>query len=342
MPAFYKYNFAILGTQSTDGSGTPIDYDSVPTGSWSYGGTTTMFVVEERNQSNDEFEGDKNDEVIAQNNRLGKGQAQSVEINGSDQQLIWDYTFTVSDGTNTWRIGVIDVDLNNDNDLEDAGEDGYFLVFPDGMPPANTTLSVGGVVEDDVSTPHLDLGATLVCFAAGTLVDTASGPRPVESLAAGDLVMTRDAGLQPLVWTGATTVPALADAAPVVISAGVLDNETDLVVSPQHALLVEDWRAELLYGETGVLVRAVDLLGHDGVYRRPGGIVTYCHILFDAHHLVRTAGQWSESLYPGDMTRQMVNPVARAEIETLFPDLKGYGPKAARCLRRFEAGCLPL
>ena len=96
----------------------------------------------------------------------------------------------------------------------------------------------------------------------------------------------------------------------------------------------------MFYGEANVLVRAVDLLGHDGIYRRTGGIVTYCHLLFDAHHLVKASGIWSESLYPGDMTLQTVNPAARRDIETLVPDLKEYGPKAAPCLRHFEAVCL--
>ena len=78
-------------------------------------------------------------------------------------------------------------------------------------------------------------------------------------------------------------------------------NTEDLIVSPQHSILITGWRAELFYGEDEVLVRAVDLLGHDGVYRRPGGVVNYWHILFDAHHVVKTAGIWSESLYPGEM-----------------------------------------
>jgi hypothetical protein len=93
-------------------------------------------------------------------------------------------------------------------------------------------------------------------------------------------------------------------------------------------------------GAPEVLVRAVDLLHHDDVYRKPGGMVTYCHILFDTHQLVRASGMWSESLYPGDMTLQTVHPAARAEIKSLFPDPSLYGPKAARCLRSFEAACL--
>lgn len=41
---------------------------------------------------------------------------------------------------------------------------------------------------------------TVICFAAGTMIRTARGERPVEKLRVGDLVVTRDNGLQPLAW----------------------------------------------------------------------------------------------------------------------------------------------
>lgn len=339
MAVFYGYTSAILGSQSSTSGGAAIDYRFAPSGTWRYTGPDTYFVVEE-NDGATQFNGDPTNETVSAQEQIGGVWQQTTNIGGTQTQLIWDYTFEVTDGTTTWRVAVIDVDLNNNDTIEAGAENGYYLVFPDGMPPADTDLTVGAIVENDNSTPHLGLGATVVCFAADTLIETAEGPRPVQALRVGDRVLTRDAGLQPLRWAGTTTVPAMGDLAPIVVSAGVFGNEADLIVSPQHALLVEDWRAELLYGAPDVLVRAVDLLAHDGVYRRPAGTITYCHILFDAHQLVRASGLWSESLYPGDMTLQTVNPAARAEIERLFPDLAAYGPKAARCLRHFEAACL--
>ena len=230
--------------------------------------------------------------------------------------------------------------IRDSNNVNDTTEAGYYLIFIGNVPPPNTVLTIDGVTADQTQIGHADLGGVVVCFAAGTLIDTETGPRPVETLEVGDMVITRDAGQQPLRWIGQTCVPALGKSAPIVISKGTFGNDHDLIVSPQHAILLQDWRAELLYGSADVLVRAVDLLGVDGVYEQPGGMVTYCHILFDRHQLVRASGVWSESLYPGDMTLQTVNPAARREIEELFPNLKGYGPKAARCLRHFEAVCL--
>lgn len=340
MPVFYGYTNAIFGTQSTV-DGAAFDYNFAPgTGStWRYTGPDTYFVVQE-NDGATNFNGDPTNETVSAQEQIGGTWEQTTDVGGTAQQVVYDYTFTVTDGTDTWRVSVIDVDLNNDNDLSDAGEDGYYLIFPDGMPPADTDLTAGGISDNSTSFLHADAGGTVVCFAAGTLIETADGPRAVETLHPGDLVLTRDAGLQPLSWLGQTQVAAQGDLAPIVISKDVLDNTRDLVVSPQHGILMQDWRAEMLFGQSEVLVRACDLLTHDGVYRKPGGTVRYVHLLFEAHHLIRSEGAWTESLYPGDMTLQAVNPAARDEIARLFPDLAAYGPKAVPCLRSFEARCL--
>lgn len=252
MAVFYAYTFAILGTQSSTSGGAAIDYRFAPSGVWRYSGSNSVFVVEE-NDGATQFNGDPTNEQISAQEQIGGIWEQTTDIGGTQTQLIWDYTFEVTDGTDTWRVAVIDVDLNNDDAIQAGAENGYFLIFPDGMPPAETDLTVLGIVENDNSTPHLDLGANVVCFVAGTLIETPTGPRAVETLRTDDLVLTRDAGAQPLRWSGATTVPAFGDLAPIVISAGVLGNDRDLVVSPQHALLLEDWRAELLYGTPEVL-----------------------------------------------------------------------------------------
>lgn len=340
MPVFYRYDFAILGSDSSQGvGGGAFNYRFAPSGTWSYSGTATPFIVEE-NDGATQFNGDSTNETISEQERFDGTFPQLIDIDGTLRQSIWDYTFEVSLGGQTWRIGVIDVDLNDNNTIQAGAENGYFLVFPDGLPPADTDLSVGSIVENDATTSHAGLGAQVVCFVNGTLIETSQGPQPVEALKPGDLILTRDGGLQPLRWLGRTFASARGGLAPIVIGRGVLGNSRDLIVSPQHAVLLEDWRAELLYGQPDVLVSAQDLLGQAGVSRREGGVVTYCHLLFDAHHLVKAAGIWSESLYPGDVTRETVGARARREIETLVPDLNAYGPKRARCLRRFEAECL--
>lgn len=340
MPVHYGYTNTIFGTQSTvNGSAHDYNFSPASGSTWRYSGPDTYFVVDE-NTGATNFNGDSTNEQVSAQEQIGGAWPQTVTIGGIDRQIIYDYTFTVTDGITTWRVGVIDVDLNNDNDLNDAGEDGYYLIFPDGMPPANVDLTAGGISDNSNAVLHSTLGGSVVCFAQGTMIETKGLSCTVDTLNVGDMVMTRDAGLCPIAWIGKTTVAATGDLAPIVITKGTLGNDRDLIVSPQHAILLDDWRAELLFGQDEVLVRAVDLLNHDGVYRKTGGVVTYYHILFDAHQLVRSEGLWSESLYPGDMTLQTVNEAAREEIITLFPDLETYGPKAAPCIRAFEATLL--
>jgi hypothetical protein len=223
MAIFYAYSDVIFGTQSTI-DGNPVNYNFAPSGSnWRYTGTDTYFVVQEEDGATN-FNGDPTNEQVSAQEQFGGVGEQTVDIGGTDRQLIWDYTFTVSQTvagvTTTWQVAVIDVDLNNDNDLNDAGEDGYFLVFPDGLPPADTNLIIGGISANSDFTPHTALGGYVVCFEAGTLIETIDGPRAIETLEDGDMIETRDGGMQPLRWSGCTTVVATGDLAPIVITAG--------------------------------------------------------------------------------------------------------------------------
>lgn len=190
--------------------------------------------------------------------------------------------------------------------------------------PDPTTLTHGSVAPGDTG---------LACFAAGTPIDTARGPRPVECLAPGDLVRTLDRGLQPLRWTGRRTVHARGRFAPVRIAAGTLGARTDIMVSPQHRLLIAGWQAELLFGEAEVLVPAKALLNGTTVRLAPLDILSYVHLLFDRHEIVFSAGLASESFYPGDQALGGLDGDTAAELYALFPGLR-HGPAAFGGLAR--------
>jgi hypothetical protein len=350
MAIFYGYTNAIFGTQATV-NGSAFDFAFAPTtgGDFQWTGTTTNFAVQE-NDGATTFNGDSivNEEVDP-DERFGGTWQQTVNIDGTDQQVIWDYTFEItgSDGT-VLRVAVIDVDLNNDNDLNDTisgdDEDGYYLIFPDGMPTAGVDYTIGGIVENDAGTGHIGLGGQVVCFVAGTMIETPTGLRDVGSLKAGDLVMTQDNGAQPLVWVGARTVAAQGHLAPIVIGKGALENKRELAVSPQHRMVITDWRAEMLFGEPEVFISAQNLIDGDRVYRRTGGMVTYHHIMFAGHEIVFAEGAASESFQPGVRAVQALDDAPRAELLELFPELcDGSAPRmrgARRTLKWFEAACL--
>lgn len=184
----------------------------------------------------------------------------------------------------------------------------------------------------------------VICFTEGTLIDTPDGPRAVETLKPGDLVLTLDHGPRPLRWTGSRSVPAQGTLAPVVITAGTFGATRDTAVSPQHRILLRGWQAEMLFGEPEVLAPAIALVNGDTVYQRRGGEVRYVHILFDTHQIVRADGTWSESFHPGPVGMSTLERAARDELLTLFPELRrdpdAYGPSARPGIRRSEAAVL--
>lgn len=170
------------------------------------------------------------------------------------------------------------------------------------------------------------------CFASGTRILTTHGALRVEDLRVGDMVMTMDNGYRPLVWitsrrVGADELHLRPELRPVRIAAGSLGPglpETDLVVSPQHRVLIRSRLAERMFADREVLVAAKHLAGLPGIavdLDMPE--VTYWHFLFDGHQIVFSNGAPTESLFTGPEALRGLTPGQRQEIETLFPDSIG-------------------
>ncbi|NUB42810.1 Hint domain-containing protein [Fertoebacter nigrum] len=186
------------------------------------------------------------------------------------------------------------------------------------------------------------------CFAAGTLVATPTGPRPVERILVGDLVMTLDHGARPVRWIGkrrlsGNELAAMPALRPIRIARGALGAGrplADLLLSPQHRVLVRSRIARRMFDADEVLVAAKQLLGMPGVTQDSGAqSVTYVHLLFDRHELVLSNGAATESLFTGAEAVKTIEPAALAEIFAIFPALRAPQPvrpfvqgKAARQL----------
>ncbi len=179
---------------------------------------------------------------------------------------------------------------------------------------------------------------SIICFTEGTGVETPYGARPVETLAPGDIVLTRDHGPQPLRWVGSRTVAGAGRFAPIEFAPGSIGNKQRLRVSPQHRMLIEDYRASMYFGEEEVLTAADFLVNGDTIVQREVASVTYFHLLFDRHELVLSGGTWSESYQPGSYSLPGLDDCARDELFRLFPKLRsnpnGYGPAARLSLKR--------
>ncbi|WP_245155571.1 Hint domain-containing protein [Paracoccus ravus] len=181
------------------------------------------------------------------------------------------------------------------------------------------------------------------CFARGVMIATPRGEVAIENLRAGDLVLTQDHGLQAIRWIGsvqigAADLRAMPNMQPIRIAAGALGLNSparDLVVSPQHRILLRSRLAQKLFGACEVLVAAKQLLALGGVTIATDiPEVEYFHLLFDRHEIVTSNGAATESLYPGGAALRAVGPAALAEIHALFPALRepGFLPQAARMI----------
>lgn len=185
------------------------------------------------------------------------------------------------------------------------------------------------------------------CFTPGTLIATPKGERKVEELRAGDRVVTRDNGIRKLSWTGRRRVSArqMARAGhlqPILIRAGALDfelPERDMLVSPNHRVLVASDQTALYFEEREALAAAKHLTGLVGILRAELPEISYIHIAFDTHEVVLSDGAWSECFQPADPSRTGVGGgnAQRNELYELFPALKTrQSPMPARMPRARE------
>jgi hypothetical protein len=231
-------------------------------------------------------------------------------------------------------LGLLRADQDDDGNLGQVG--GLRILGTDDQPVSSSAL-----VPENTG---------VVCFTKGTRIATERGEVPVEDLEPGDLVQTMDHGLQPVRWVGArhlsnTELAERPKLRPIRISPAVMglpEGEPDLVVSPQHRILVRDPVADLVFGTSEVLVAAKHLVDGQNVQMVEGGAVTYVHLLFAEHQIVLSNGLASESFLPGPQKISVFEDQVMEEIALLFPELdlqtgEGYGDPARQILKRHEA-----
>ncbi|MFK7751216.1 MAG: Hint domain-containing protein, partial [Sedimentitalea sp.] len=241
------------------------------------------------------------------------------------------------------------LDLTGSAEAENPG--GSLQVDLDAGNPENGVVSyfdADGVLTG--TTEFFNIETIIPCFTPGTLIATPKGERAVEDLRTGDRVITRDNGIQEIRWVGHKAMrPAdLARAThlrPIMIRQGALGNglpERDMMVSPNHRVLVANDKTALYFEDREVLVAAKHLTGLEGVDVVEVAQVTYIHFMFDQHEVVLSDGAWTESFQPGDQSLDGIGNAQRNEIYELFPELKTRQGRAAyqsarRALKKHEA-----
>ncbi len=255
-----------------------------------------------------------------------------------------DNGFTVTDGRRTFAVTMIDV----------AESNRPLLMFLNELPPANTDLWIVHRVYSDESRQRVtDLPGGVICFTAGTQIRTEQGLKLVQDLGPGDKVLTKDNGAQEIQWVGARRMSgarlyAMPELRPIRFRAGALnagEPDEDLLVSPNHRMLVKGDAARVLFNAPEVLVAAKDLLNDRSItvdYNVRE--VTYVHLMFEAHQVLWANGVETESFHPANMSLHSIEENQRAELMRVAPDLAidahSYGDYARRNLSASEAAIL--
>lgn len=169
-----------------------------------------------------------------------------------------DQGFVVTDGRNSYAVTVIPV--------PDTGA--QLLMMVGELPPVDQDLwVVRAAVDTTRSQTAVRVAGGVICFTPDTRLATPQGPRPIRSLRAGDMILTRDNGPQQVLWTGhrrmsGARLYAMPHLRPIRFKAnsmGLYRPDQDLLVSPQHRMLVKGAAAQALFNTDEVLAAAEDL-----------------------------------------------------------------------------------
>lgn len=269
-----------------------------------------------------------------------KSDINTVEI---DEPLM-DSSFVVTNGAQSYTVTVIEVRPGSHP----------LLMFLDDMPPRNTELwvvhhSLGTLAKTQEETAQ----GGVICFTPGTQISTPDGPRCVEDLREGDKVQTRDDGAQEILWIGSRRMTGarlfvMPRLRPVLIRAGALGierPEQQLLVSPEHRMLVRGPAALALFNTPEVLVPARDLVnGSTITVDLTAREVTYIHLLLPSHQIIWANGVETESFHPANAALSTLADRDRDRLLGQFPDLELdphlYGGYARRNLSVSESAIL--
>ncbi|KIN63649.1 Hint 2 domain containing protein [Sulfitobacter noctilucicola] len=261
-----------------------------------------------------------------------------------DHSPLMDNSFVVTDGGKSYTVTLIEV----------GGGNQPLLMFLNEIPPRNCDLWIVhhtlGSMPNDLDS---DGSGGVICFTPGTRIQTPEGLMLIEDLREGDLVQTKDNGSQPVRWIGSRRMTgarlfAMPKLRPVRISSGMFSNgipDEDLIVSPEHRILVKGAVAQELFNTPEVLVAAKDLINGDTVtVDLKMREVTYVHLLFDRHQVMWANGVETESFHPASAALSTLSEVDRARLLANHPELEfdphTYGSFARRKLSASEAAIL--
>lgn len=271
---------------------------------------------------------DVNDDGVINDDEYGTGDYLSYDTGSGvtnvnlDSSSLYNADILLGDGS-TMSVRVLVIQA--------ANGDVFISEFPAEPLDGLSIQSISLVSLDTSEAAGINAGASdvqnasVVCYAAGTMIDTPDGPRPVETLTPGDLVMTLDHGPQTIRWTRSgdySLGDADVDAKPVQIKAGALGQNLpahDLIVSPQHRILVggagqlQQVFASEAFAPAKSLTALVNIRHMKGKKE-----ITWFHFACDRHEIVTANGCLSESLLLGPMVMNELPSSERRALTDIF------------------------
>jgi hypothetical protein len=255
-----------------------------------------------------------------------------------------EQSFIVTDGLHSYSLTLIPV--------PDTGA--KLLMVLGAMPPSDQDL---WVVRAALDLTHSGAGAEVaggvICFTPDTLIATETGPRAIADLNVGDHILTRDNGPQEILWRGhrrmsGARLHVMPHLRPIRFATGALGfgrPDQELLVSPQHRMLIKGQAALALFNTPEVLVAAQDLVNDRTIMvDHTAREVTYVHILLPQHNIVWANGLETESFHPSNTALDTVAEDQRAGLLQILPEIAqnphAYGDYARRNVSAAEAAIL--
>ena len=211
-----------------------------------------------------------------------------------------DKCFVLTDGQSTYTATLIDSGTRKPP----------LLMFFNALPPRNCDLWVVHAALSTVATQsEAEHQGAVICFTPGTRILTPDGIKLIEELREGDYVQTKDNGSQQIQWMGQRRMSgarlfAMPKLRPIRIRAGLFgldEPDEDLLVSPEHRMLIKGRVAMELFNTPEVLVAARDLVDHDRVsVDLTVREITYVHMLLPEHEILFANGVescWSPLMF---------------------------------------------
>ncbi|MDF1671458.1 MAG: Hint domain-containing protein [Roseovarius sp.] len=276
---------------------------------------------------------------------VGAAKTNTKNLNNIEiDEPLTDSGFVVTDGAQSYTVTLIEV----------GGNAPPLLMFMNDIPPRNTEM---WVVHHTLQASHDNSTGPetggVICFTPGTRIETPDGPRLVEELREGDYVQSKDNGAQEIQWIGSRRMTgarlfAMPKLRPIRIKAGALGIERpdeELLVSPEHRMLIKGDVAMALFNTPEVLVSAKDLINSGSInIDMAAREVTYIHILLPQHQILWANGVETESFHPASTSLSTLDADDRKRLIGLHPQLEYephiYGGFSRRSLSASEAAIL--